>query len=98
MVMIGVDPHKSSHTASALDTGTHAMLKTRRIATALTEYRQLLAWSKQFPDRRWAVENARGLGPTPGAVAGRSRRDCGRRAGHRDRPSATALARWTPQE
>jgi transposase len=60
--MIGIDPHKSSHTASALDTGTHTTLKTMRISATLTDYRRLLAWGKQFPDRRWSVENARGLG------------------------------------
>jgi transposase len=62
MVMIGIDPHKSSHTASALDTGTHATLTTMRVGATLAEYRRLLAWGKQFPERPWAVENARGLG------------------------------------
>ncbi|GAB3390440.1 MULTISPECIES: IS110 family RNA-guided transposase [Amycolatopsis] len=62
MVVIGVDPHKSSHTASALDPQTHRPLETVRIDAALPEYRRLLAWAKQFSERRWAVENARGLG------------------------------------
>jgi transposase len=33
-----------------------------RVGATLAEYRRLLAWAKQFPERRWAVENARGLG------------------------------------
>jgi hypothetical protein len=62
MVVIGVDPHKSSHTASALDPGTHRALGTVRVDATLAEYRRLLRWAKQFTERRWAVENARGLG------------------------------------
>lgn len=62
MVVIGVDPHKSSHTAAALDPGTHKTLETVRVEATLAEYRRLLSWAKQFTERRWAVENARGLG------------------------------------
>ncbi|WP_433206508.1 IS110 family transposase [Nocardia sp. CA-107356] len=61
-VVIGVDPHKSTHTAAALDAGTHKALETIRIDATMAEYRRLLLWSKRFPDRRWAVENAWGLG------------------------------------
>lgn len=62
MVVIGIDPHKSSHTATALDQQTHRPLETVRIEAALPEYRRLLTWARQFSERRWAVENARGLG------------------------------------
>lgn len=62
MVVIGVDPHKSSHTAAALDPGTHKALGTVRIEAALPEYRKLLVWARRFGERRWAVENAWGLG------------------------------------
>lgn len=62
MVVIGVDPHKSSHTAAALDPGTHKTLGTVRIEAALPEYRKLLVWARRFGQRRWAVENAWGLG------------------------------------
>ncbi len=33
-----------------------------RIDASLVGYRELMRWAKQFPERRWAVENARGLG------------------------------------
>ncbi|GGJ52789.1 IS110 family transposase [Streptomyces brasiliensis] len=33
-----------------------------RIEASLTDYRQLLAWAKRWPQRKWAVENANGLG------------------------------------
>lgn len=62
MVVIGVDPHKSSHTAAALDPGSHGTLDTVRIEAALPEYRKLLTWARRFGQRRWAVENAWGLG------------------------------------
>lgn len=62
MVVIGVDPHKASHTAAALDEGTHQRLGTVRIEATLAEYARLLRWAKRFDKRRWAVENAWGLG------------------------------------
>jgi transposase len=62
LVMLGVDPHKPSHTATALVTGSHQQLATLRVPASPSGYRQLLAWARQFPQRRWAVENARGLG------------------------------------
>ncbi len=62
MVVIGVDPHKASHTAAALEEGTHQKLGTLRVETTLAEYGRLLRWAKRFDERRWAVENAWGLG------------------------------------
>jgi transposase len=61
-VVIGIDPHKSSHTAAALDPNSHAVLDTVRVEATLVDYRRLLGWAKRFGQRRWAVENARGLG------------------------------------
>ena len=61
-MIIGVDPHKSSHTATALDPATNTPAASLRVESSLAGYRQLLRWSKQFPDRRWAIESARGLG------------------------------------
>lgn len=61
-MIIGVDPHKASHTATAVDPATNSPLASLRIDASLAGYRQLLRWSKQFPQRRWAVEGARGLG------------------------------------
>src|SRR4029450_787958 len=62
LVMLGVDPHKQSHTTTALVTGSHQQLATLRVPASPSGYRQLLKWARQFPQRRWAIENARGLG------------------------------------
>jgi transposase len=62
VVIIGVDPHKRTHTASALEPGSHRVLATQQVDATLAGYRQLARWAARFGDRRWAVENARGLG------------------------------------
>jgi len=62
VIVIGIDPRKSSHTASALDVGTHQVSDRLRIETGLTEYRRLLAWARRFDERQWAAQNAEGLG------------------------------------
>ena len=61
-MIIGIDPHKSSHTANALDQTTNTAASSLRIDATLAGYRQLLRWGRTFPERRWAIENARGLG------------------------------------
>lgn len=66
VILIGIDPHKSSHTAAALDTQSHGLVDRVRIDATAAEYRRLLAWAKRVCDRpgerRWAIENAEGLG------------------------------------
>ena len=62
MIIIGVDPHKRTHTSSALDAATHAVVATLQIESSMAGHRQLLRSSARFAQRRWAVENARGLG------------------------------------
>jgi transposase len=62
VVIIGIDPHKRTHTASALEPGSHRVLATLQIDATLAGYRQLARWAARFEVRRWAVENARGLG------------------------------------
>src|SRR4029450_11880061 len=60
-VTIGVDPHKASHTAAVLDE--HGQLLGRqRIPATLEGYRALRAWAGCWPQRRWAVEGAHGVG------------------------------------
>jgi transposase len=61
-MIIGVDPHKSSHTATAVDPATNTPVASLRIDASLAGYRELMRWATQFPHRRWAVEGARGLG------------------------------------
>jgi transposase len=62
VVIIGIDPHKHTHTANALQSGTNAVVATLQIDASLAGYRRLLRWAASFEPRRWAVENARGLG------------------------------------
>src|SRR5664279_6442418 len=62
MVVIGVDPHKRQHTAAVVEQPTQRQLGKLTIEATLADYRRLLAWARQWPQREWAVENARGLG------------------------------------
>jgi transposase len=60
-VIIGIDPHKSSHTAVALDRDEHTLARLRVKASAV-QVAQLRAWAQPWPSRTWAIEGARGLG------------------------------------
>ncbi|OYD61287.1 IS110 family transposase [Rhodococcus sp. OK302] len=62
MIIIGIDPHKSTHTATSLEPATNTDLGSLRIEATLAEYTRLLTWSKTWPQRTWAIENAEGLG------------------------------------
>ena len=62
MMIIGVDPHKNTHTTTTMDPQTNQPVASIRIQASLAEYRRLLSWAGQFDQRRWAVENAEGLG------------------------------------
>jgi transposase len=60
-VVIGVDPHKESVTIEARDT--REILRARgRFGTSAAGYRGLLRFTKQWPERVWAVEGANGIG------------------------------------
>ena len=60
-VTIGVDPHKASQTAAAVDEHHHVLAQLRVPATR-AGYRYLRHWAACWSRRRWAVENAAGLG------------------------------------
>ena len=60
-VMIGVDPHKGSHTAVAIDAAEEPLGKLRVRASA-GQAQRLVAWAAAWPERTWAVEGAGGLG------------------------------------
>ncbi|MFD3427272.1 IS110 family RNA-guided transposase [Nocardia fluminea] len=62
MMLIGVDPHKSSHTATAVDPATNTDLGSIRIDASSAGYRRLMTWARQWPQHTWVVENAEGLG------------------------------------
>jgi transposase len=61
VITIGIDPHKASLTAVALDP-TGQQLASRRIAVNAGAYQTLMTWSKGWPQRRFAVEGATDLG------------------------------------
>jgi transposase len=60
-VIIGIDPHKGSHTAVALDEA-EKKLGQLRVAASAVQVDQLVQWARAWPERTWAVEGARGLG------------------------------------
>ena len=61
MITIGIDPHKSSHTAVALDE-TGRVLAELRVAATKAMLDRLLRWAEPWPERIWAIEGATGLG------------------------------------
>ena len=60
-VMIGVDPHKGSHTAVAIGAGEQPLGKIR-IPASRSQATRLVAWAQAWPERAWAVEGPAGLG------------------------------------
>jgi len=60
-VMIGIDPHKGSHTAFAID-GREKQLGKVRVSASARQAEVLLQWAARWPTRSWAIEGARGLG------------------------------------
>ena len=60
-VMIGIDPHKASHTAVAIrrDEDQIASVKVRATSRQVD---QLMSWAERFEKRTWAIESAGGLG------------------------------------
>ena len=65
MITIGIDPHKASLTAVAVDPSGRSLGHRRLLVNAGT-LGQLMAWAAVWPVRRFAVEGAYGLGaPSP---------------------------------
>jgi transposase len=60
-VVIGVDPHKGSHMAVAIDAD-EQQLSTVQVRSGSRQLEQLLGWAAEFEERVWAVESAGGLG------------------------------------
>lgn len=61
MVMIGIDPHKGSHTAVVIDRD-ERVVDEIRVRTSNGQTGELSEWAASYPDRVWAVESARGMG------------------------------------
>src|SRR5437016_2818583 len=59
--MIGVDPHKGSHTAVAVGSD-ERQLGRLRVRASAGQAQQLVEWAAAWPERTWAVEGAAGLG------------------------------------
>ena len=111
MVTLGTDSHKQSHTLVAVDSNGRQLSELRIGATA-TGHLQAMAWARQWPERRWAMENCRQLSRglerdllTVGEqvvqvspkLMGRSRR-AGRQLGKSDPIDALAVARVALRE
>ena len=60
-IVIGIDPHKASHTATAIGPGS-VEAATISLRAARSTPQELLSWAARWPERRWAIEGARGLG------------------------------------
>ena len=52
MMVIGIDPHKSTHTATAVDPQTNRAVASVRIQACLADYHRMLSWARQFDQRR----------------------------------------------
>ena len=61
MITIGIDPHKGSHTATAVDEH-EGVVGQVRVAADRHQRTRLLEWASMFEPRRWAVEGATGMG------------------------------------
>jgi transposase len=60
-VMIGVDPHKGSHTATMLD-GDERELARIKVRAGVRQVAELLEWANGYTARTWSVECAGGMG------------------------------------
>jgi transposase len=60
-VVIGIDPHKASHTAVAVD-GSEVPVSSVKVRSTRRQVEQLLGWAEPFEKRTWAIESAGGLG------------------------------------
>ena len=61
-VLIGVDPHKASVATAVIDEARGDLLERASFPQNRAGLRSLERWARRFPERRWAVENAGGLG------------------------------------
>jgi transposase len=61
-VLIGVDPHKGSVAVAVVDEALGELIERASFPQDRAGLRALERWARRFPGRRWAVENAGGLG------------------------------------
>ena len=60
-ITIGIDPHKASHTAVAID-GNENVIDQIKVRSCSAQTERLRDWAGQFERSVWAIESARGLG------------------------------------
>jgi transposase len=98
MIVIGVDPHKSTHTATALDSASNSDVGSLRIEASLAEYQRLDRLGENVARAHLGDRERRRARAPFGAVAAGAGR--GRR-GHSDdgdRTSPGTLPWWSPQK
>jgi transposase len=78
-VMIGVDPHKATHTAVAISAAEEP-LGELQVRACAAQAERLLAWAAAWPQRTWAVEGAGGLGHLLGKLGAANRTEAVTRA------------------
>lgn len=61
MTMIGIDPHKATHTAVAVDDN-EQVIGEFTLDASTGQVERLTGWADGFTKRQWAVESANGLG------------------------------------
>jgi transposase len=61
VITIGIDPHKGSHTATAVD-ASEVVVGEFRVDADRHQRARLLEWAAAFEPRRWAIEGATGMG------------------------------------
>lgn len=60
-IMIGIDPHKATHTAVAIDQD-EVVLGEFKLRASRTQGPRFMAWADTLGERTWAIESANGLG------------------------------------
>ncbi len=61
MTMIGIDPHKATHTAVAVDDDEN-VIGEFTLEASMDQVERLCGWAEGLGKREWAVESANGLG------------------------------------
>jgi transposase len=60
MIVIGADPHKSTHTTAAVDSATGELRSSETVAARTEGHAQLLGWARALDEQRvWAIEDCR---------------------------------------
>jgi transposase len=113
VIVIGVDPHKQSHTAAAVERATGELRGERTVKARQAGHAELLAWARALDrERLWALEDCRHVSGSlerfllgrgervvrvPPRMMGEARR-AGRERGKSDAVDALAVARAALRE